>query len=261
MRKVVAASTFVAVAVSVSMVACNRAADRPSTSTSADVERDLNLASSVQSQRTGVVSPIEQTSNGAPSGNDAGKRVAVPTRKRAPSPAPSPLLADVATAPPDVKEVAAPTTVAAVATEVASAGTGAAIEEPVFLVTDPIRSQTLSVVAVGGTGQGDTRASGYNPHRPGLRTLRAVWERFSVRPGAIIRGASTGMDHCEPPRIGGGGILGATFGGTGNRRAPVGSTAGGVGADTPENLPPGMDASHGTTTVASGANNRAPTKW
>ena len=256
MRKVVAASAFVAVAVSVSMVACNRAADGPSASTSADVERDLNLASTVHSQRTAVVSPIEQMSNGAPSGNQAGKRVGVPTRKRAPSPAPSLALADVTTPPPDVKEASAPTTVAAVVTEVASAGTGGApVEEPVFLVSDPIRSTTLAQLPVDASYHADPGAAGYNPHRPGLGVVRKIWALYTAHPGAIIRGTSTAFDHCEPPKIGGGGILGPTFGGAGGRSAPFGTTAGGVGVRTPDNLPPGMDPSRGTTSVAAGVKN------
>ena len=127
-----------------------------------------------------------------------------------------------------------------------------------MLVTDPIRSTTLSVAALGARDHMDMGASGYNPHRPGMRAVRAIWERWSVRPGAIIRGGSTGFDHCEPPTIGGGGIIGATFGGAGSRRAPVGTTMGGVGVGTPENLPPGMGTSQGATSVAAGVNNHYP---
>ncbi|MEP6765165.1 MAG: hypothetical protein ABJB66_12670 [Gemmatimonadaceae bacterium] len=255
MRKVVAASALLVVAVSVSLVACDRT-EAPSQSTSADVERDLNLASSVQSQRTGIVSPVEQISNGAPSGDNAGKRIAVPTTKRSPSPAPSPTVAEVATAPADANKESAAQSTSATETALVSAAAGGG-EVPTVMVTDPIRSTTLSVAALGATDHMDLGNDGRRPSRPGLNTVRGILARWSQRPGVVIRGGSTGRDHCDAPAFGGGGILGGTFGGSGSAHSPYGTSSGGVGTTAPDFLPAGIDPLHrGGPPVAAGADNK-----
>ncbi|MEP6765164.1 MAG: hypothetical protein ABJB66_12665 [Gemmatimonadaceae bacterium] len=247
MRKIVTASALSLFVVCTGLVACDKA-KAPNETTTADSERDLNLASSVQRQRTGIVSPIEQMSNGAPSGNNAGRRLGVETKKRAPSPAQSPQAEDIAIAPPDAKPL--PTS-ASVTNEVAPAEAlpaPAPAEAPVMMVTDPIRNSTAS--AGSSAGNNSIGINGGND-----RGRFGSGDRGSMPEGAIIRGGQAGIDHCEPmPGRGGNGILGQTFGATGGAHAPQGSTSGGTGARGPENggLPPGLGSIGSSGSVSAG---------
>lgn len=228
MRKIVVVSALSVVIVGTGLVACGTA-KAPSESTSADVVRDLSLAGASRMPRTGFVSAIEQNSNGAPSGNQAGKRIGVPTKKRAPSPAHSPTVDDVASAPPTVHEMEATIVVATAVPAPTTALAPATVPQaPVMMWTDPIRS---APAGSGGpsagvdAGQGDgERARGEHGRGDG-----------PPGGGVIIRGGGAGRDNCDPPgdRRGGGGILGGTFGGGGTSRIPTGVMPGGSGGRSP----------------------------
>ena len=174
----------------------------PQESMTADLERDLSLASSVQAKRTGFVSPIEQGGTGAPSGNEKGKRAPVVTQRRAPSAAPSRLIADVAVTP--TTETPAPAPAAPTAVEPVEPTV--ATPEPSVNAPTPDGSGVLGPVATGGPSAGgsgngdngmDTRGSG----RTGSEVPPATREPPSGPStviGVIMRGGSPGHDNCEP---------------------------------------------------------------
>ncbi|MDQ6612231.1 MAG: hypothetical protein M3Y64_07340 [Gemmatimonadota bacterium] len=224
MRRIVAVSALSIIVVGTGVVACDRV-KAPDESTVADVQRDLSLASSVQRSRTGFVSAIEQSSNGAPSGNNSGVRVGVPTKKRAPSPAKSPTLADVATAPPTVHETDATVTVAQA--DPVPAPAPVPQQAPIMMVSDPMRGSA----APSGGPSADAGSGELGHFGNGERGRGDIG---AVGGGAIIRGGRAGVDNCEPiPRRGATGIIGATFGGNDRGRAPAGSIPGGSGARNP----------------------------
>ena len=244
MRRIVTVSALSVVAAGAVLVGCERARGSSEPMT-ADVERNLQLASSVQGQRTGIVSPIEQISNGAPSGNDRGKRLAVPAHRSAPTPAPSPVVTEVA---------AATATYENAATDAVDASTTATPKTNGIVA--PVAMQTASAAqtpdagsassggpsagigAVIGTGNGDTgrneegnRGQGRSPEAgmpmppPGGNVVGGIT-------GVIIRGALAGHDNCEPkmPKAGPAGIIGAMpgiMGASGGDRMPTGSIPGG----------------------------------
>ena len=202
----VAALSVLGVATAVGIFAVTRS---PQEAMTADLERDLQLASSAQTPRTGVVSAIEQGLNGAPSGEARGQRMVVPTRKRAPIAAPSPTIMDapastVSTEAPQPEP--SPVTVEPVA--VAAAEPQTAVE-----VTASVPDDSYPTPAGGpsaGTGDEGEVGRGTGSMRRGGIIGTVV--------GAIIRGASVGHDKCEPGggrRTGVGGIGGGTLGAIG----------------------------------------------
>ena len=62
--------------------------ERDQTAMTADLERDLQMATAAERPRTAVVSSIEGGPTGAPSGDQAGRRDAVPTPRRTARPLP-----------------------------------------------------------------------------------------------------------------------------------------------------------------------------
>lgn len=206
----------------------------PGDTMTADLERDLSLATSVQTTRTGVVSAIEQGRNGAPSGSAKGERMVVPTRKRAPIAAPSATVAAAPVAPPDVSPE--PTVIAPPDLSVPTATSSTSAETQVVAATpDPSANTPApggpsdtpsnegrrgSGVIYGGTGGGTAGTSG----------------RMGGIVGVILRGGSAGDDNCEPrgrgrqeprPTMGGvAGAIGTILAGGGGM--PTGSIPGGV---------------------------------
>ena len=229
MRKIVAISALSVLAAGsvAAVVVLTRA---PRSTMTADLERDLNLATSVQATRTGVVSAIEQGRNGAPSGTSKGARMVVPTKRRAPSAAPSPTVAEVAIAPADVNpepaviappDVSLPTSTAAT---VAEAVVSASAPDP--NATVPMPGGPSAGTSSEGVHSSGNIGAGNEGNRGGTRG------RMGGIIGVILRGGSAGDDNCEPPGRGrngqGGGVIGA-IGGilAGGGGMPTGSLPGG----------------------------------
>ena len=230
MRKIVAISALSVLAAGsvAAVVALTRAPDGTMT---ADLERDLSLATSVQATRTGVVSAIEQGRNGAPSGQLKGARMVVPTRTRAPGAAPAPTIAEVAIAPADQS----PEPAEVAPSDVSVPATAAAIVAEAT-VTMPAPDPNATIPAPGGPSagvstEGDHSAGdvgrGTDGNRGGARG------RLGGIVGVILRGGAAGDDNCEPPgrRRNGNptaGVIGA-IGGilAGGGAMPTGSLPGG----------------------------------
>ena len=223
MKKIVAISALSVLAAS-SVAAVVLLTRAPGGRMTADLERDLSLATSVQTTRTGVVSAIEQGRNGAPSGTSLGARMVVPTRKRAPSAAHSPTIAEVASAQADVNpepaviappDVTAPTSIAAtVAEAVVSAS-----------APDPNATSTMP----GGPSAGSSNEGAHSSGNIGAGTdgdRGGIRGRIGGIIGVILRGGAAGDDHCEPPGRGRNGTMGGTMGAIG------GILAGGLGMPT-----------------------------
>lgn len=169
----------------------------PAESMTADIERDLEMASSAAPRRTAVVSALEQGRSGAPSGNSKGARMAVPTQKRAPTAAPSrrQLEAPVEhenthdTAPDPEPAVSQPETVVA-----SAAGASTEAAPPDLSYPTPAEAQSAGT----GTGSGSGAGVGSSGTGNGRRGSGAGAAAGAVL-GAILRGATVGVDHCEPP--------------------------------------------------------------
>lgn len=171
----------------------------------ADLERDLQLASAVRPARTQAVSAVELEANGAPSGNSRGQRATVRRPRRAPVESPSVTTEEVA-APAVAAEEPAPI-LSPTMTESAPAPAPAPVIEPI--ATNEGHGPYIGTSAgTYGTDDGD-RGRGDNGRGRG---------------GVIIRGGSAGDDHCEPrgprgarrPNIGmGGGGIGGNIGNVG----------------------------------------------
>jgi len=214
MRKIVAISALSVLAAG-SVAAVVMLTRAPGGTMTADLERDLNLATSVQATRTGIVSAIEQGRNGAPSGTSKGARMVVPTKRKAPAPAAAPTVADVAIAPADVNpepaviappDVSAPTAVAATVAEAVVAASAPDPNETIAMPGGPSAgTSTEGVHNSGNTGSGAEGDRGRTRGRMGGII------------GVILRGGSAGDDHCEPP-------------GRGRNRNPIGGAVGAIGA-------------------------------
>lgn len=196
----------------------------------ADLERDLNLATTVRAPHTGVVSALEQNSNGALSGEQAGLRLAVPTTRRAPAPGRSPATTEVPADPLPVEE----TTVAAPAP--APSPVAVAAEQPAQEVPQAAATPGI-IIASGpsaGTGSDGTGVGvGESGRAEGHGGVGAVVGGII---GAIIRGSTVGADNCEPMRPGRrgtldrGGIIGEVIGGAGRTVGGVERLPGGLGS-------------------------------
>ena len=232
MRKIVAISALSVLAAGsvAAIVASTRA---PNGTMTADLERDLSLATSVQATRTGVVSAIEQGRNGAPSGQSKGARMVVPTKKRALGAAPAPTVAEVAIAPADQSpepaliapsEVSVPATAAAI---VAEATVTMPAPDPDAAIPAP-GGPSAGVSTEGDRSSGDI-GRGTDGNRGGVRG------RMGGIVGVILRGGAAGDDNCEPPggrrRNGGNPTAGviSAIGGilAGGGSMPIGSLPGG----------------------------------
>ena len=196
MRRIPTLSALCILAVSVAFVACRSDARTASDGMTADLERDLQLASTVRAPRTQAVSAVELIANGAPSGNSRGERALVRTPRRAPTQSPSATEEEVA-APNAASDDAAPR-ISPTMTESAPAPAPATASEPTAATGD----LGVFVGTSSGTyGAGDEGTRGRGDEGRGRS------------PGVIIRGGAAGDDHCEPRGgrrggMGGGGIGG-----------------------------------------------------
>jgi len=182
----------------------------------ADLERDLQLASTVRSPRTQAVSAVELTANGGPSGRNRGERSLVRTPRRAPTQSHSATEHEVA-APGQASDEPAPT-ISPTMTESASASVPAPENEPTAATGD------LGVFV--GTSSGT-----YGTGDEGTRGRGRGDEGRGRIPGVIIRGGGAGEDHCEPRggrRGGMGGGMGG-MGGVGGNIGTIGTVIGIMG--------------------------------
>lgn len=186
----------------------------------ADLERDLQLAVAAQKPRTQVVSVIEggQPPN-APSGDAKGRRDAVSVKRQAPRPTESPVVQETA-ALPQLDAAAAP---AVQVTETVEPAPAPIPEPSIEAPSGDIGTMPASGPSAGsGSGEGSSRRGG----------------GWGTAIGAIIRGASAGVDNCgehdRPRRRGGngypmGGMGGmGTMGGGGLSGPAIGGMIGGV---------------------------------
>ena len=198
----------------------------------ADLERDLQLATAAARPRTAVVSAIEGGPTGAPSGDQVGRRDAVPVPRRTARPTPSAPVTNAVTSA-SVDEMPVPSTVTVERVE----PTPTPSPEPG--VQAPPDLSTEAVATAGPSARGDENAardrgtsSGSVGNGDGGRR-GGGWGGII---GVVIRGGGAGDDHCEAhdrrrtggrigTRVGGnGGIIGTVIGEAIDRgRAPVGT--------------------------------------
>ena len=205
---------------------CGGAPDQ--TAMTADLERDLQMATAAVRPRTAVVSAIEGGPSGAPSGNQVGRRDAVATPRRSARPRPSAPIAETVTSE-AVSETPAPALVTAERVEPTPAPSPEPNPEPNPEpgVQAPPDLSTEAVATSGPSARGDEEAG------RDRGTGSGGWGGII---GVVIRGASAGVDHCEEhdrrrtggrigTRVGGnGGIIGTVIGEAIDRgRAPVGT--------------------------------------
>lgn len=147
----------------------------------ADLERDLALASNAQRSGTQVVSAIEGGPRGAPSGTQRGLRDQVTRPKRAPKPTPKAEVQETA-ALPSLENAPAPAVVVTERTQTAPAP----IPEPSVIApnNDPIGAPAGGGRMDEGRGRGQGGVIGIGSGIGGVI-------------GVIIRGGGAGEDHCE----------------------------------------------------------------
>jgi hypothetical protein len=206
--------------------------ERDQATMTADLERDLQLAIASARQRTAVVSAIEGGPTGAPSGDQVGRRDAVPApnhsaRPRASAPVTETLASE------SVSEVPAPalvTTERVDPTPAPSPEPG--VQAPPDLSTEAVATPGPTVRGDEDAGRDRGTASGNVGNGDGGRR-GGGWGGII---GVVIRGGGAGEDHCEEhdrrrnggrigTRVGGnGGIIGTVIGEVVERgRAPVGT--------------------------------------
>lgn len=192
--RLVAVST---VAAAIAIAGCVGEGKRADDGMTADLERDLALATAPQANRTAVISAIEGGPTGAPSGSQRGQRAPVRVNHRAPAPSVTQV----------VQEVAAPETVADLPARVLGADLSESAPAPVPVAepehapaaTDVDETTIVSGPSAGGDGNGN--ADGQRGRRGG---------GIGGLIGAVIRGGVVDGDHCERHdgrRTGGGGIV------------------------------------------------------
>jgi len=184
----------------------------------ADLERDLDLATNARRPQTAVVSPLEGGPRRAPSGTERGQRDAVPVPRRQPRPTPGAEVQEAA-ATTEVEEAPAP----AVAVTATVEPTPAPVPEPAPQAPEPVSGPIPHGPS---DGSGDAIGTGEMGRGGGGRR-----GGFGTLIGVIIRGGSAGVDNCEEHdrrrngRRGGmgGGIITAGPGGWGG---PIGANGG-----------------------------------
>ncbi|WP_411281056.1 hypothetical protein [Gemmatimonas sp.] len=210
--------------------------ERDPAAMTADLERDLQLATAAERPRTAVISALEGGPTGAPSGDQIGRRDAVPTRRRTARPTPSAPIAETMTAE-SVNEAPAPATVATERVEPApSPSPEPGVQAPPDLSTEAVATSGPSARGDEDAGRDRGTSSGNVGNGDGGRR-GGGWGGII---GVVIRGGGAGEDHCEEhdrrrnggrnggrigTRVGGnGGIIGTVIGEVIDRgRAPVGT--------------------------------------
>jgi len=211
--------------------------ERDPSAMTADLERDLQLATAAEGPRTAVVSALEGGPIGAPSGDRIGRRdaVAIPRRTARPTPS-APTTETVASA--SVNEAPAAATVTTEQVE----PTPSPRPEP-GVIQGPPDLSTEAVSTSGPSARGDDndgRDRGTNGGHVGEGENGRRGGGWGGIIGVVIRGGGAGEDRCEEHdrrRNGGrnGGLIGTRVGGTGDiigsvigeaierGRAPVGT--------------------------------------
>lgn len=168
----------------------------------ADVVRNLQMAAT-PAQRTGVVSAIEQGLNGAPSDNSKGRRMVVPTKKRAPTAAPSPTVMEVAATTPSSEAPETATASAVVQSVAAPNGVAIAASDAVMPETHTMAAAPGNMTDGSGAdrdrgsndaGSGSGVQAGIDVHGTGINRRGGIGNQVA---GAIIRGAAAPIDKCE----------------------------------------------------------------
>lgn len=206
--------------------------ERDQSAMTADLERDLQMATAAERPRTAVISAIEGGPTGAPSGDQVGRRDAVPRPRRTARPtAQAPMTETVSAESPD----ATPAPVAVTTERVEpspSPSPEPGVQAPPDLSTEAVAISGPS--ARGDDDAGRDRGNGTgNAGNGGNGRRGGGWGGII---GVVIRGGGAGEDHCEEhdrrrnggrigTRVGGnGGIIGTVIGEVIERgRAPVGT--------------------------------------
>ncbi|MES2523097.1 MAG: hypothetical protein V4617_10390 [Gemmatimonadota bacterium] len=203
-RRFAAVST---VAAAIAIAGCSSDRGRGDDGITADLERDLALATAPRVNRTAVVSAVEGGPTGAPSGSQRGQRAPVRVNRRAPAPRVSEV----------VQEVAAPETAADLPAPIMGAGISESAPAPAP-VTEPEHAPAAADVDEGAIVSGPSAqgsGEGQRGRRGGLGGLI----------GAVLRGGGVDGDNCErhdTRRRGGGTVV------IGGGRIP-GGIAGAIG--------------------------------
>lgn len=209
---------------------CGGAADQ--TGMTADLERDLQLATAAERPRTAVVSAIEGGPTGAPSGDQIGRRDAVPKPRQTARPTPSAPVTETVSSE-SVSEAPAPALVTTERVEpTPSPSPEPGVQAPPDLSTEAVATPGPSSRGDEEAGRDRGTASGNIGNGDGGRR-GGGWGGII---GVVIRGGGAGEDHCEEhdrrrnggrigTRVGGnGGIIGTVIGEVIDRgRAPVGT--------------------------------------
>ncbi len=206
--------------------------ERDQAGMSVDLERDLQLATAAERPRTAVVSAIEGGPTGAPSGDQRGRRDAVPTPRRTARPTPSAPVNETVSSE-SVDEAPASATVTTEAVEPTPAPSPEpGVQAPPDLSTEAVA--TAGPAARGDEDAGRDRGTGSGNVGNGDGGRRGGGWGGII--GVVIRGGGAGEDHCEEhdrrrnggrigTRMGGaGGIIGTVIGEAIDRgRVPVGT--------------------------------------
>lgn len=229
MRKTVKSAVVSGLAAVFALGGCG--GDRTQSVMTADLERDLHLATTAERPRTAVVSAIEGGPTGAPSGVQVGRRDAVPTPRRSARPAPRTPVTETVTSE-SVDEAPAAATVTAERVEPTPAPSPEpGVQAPPDLSTEAVATSGPS--ARGEQDVGRDRGTDTGDMGNGGGRRGGGWGGII---GVVIRGGGAGDDHCEEhdrrgnggrigTRVGrNGGIIGAVIGEVIDRgRAPVGT--------------------------------------
>ncbi len=206
--------------------------ERDQTAMTADLERDLQMATSAERPSTAVVSALEGGPTGAPSGDQVGRRDAVPTPRRTARPTPSAPITETVTSE-ALSEAPAPAVVTSERVEPTPAPSPEpGVQAPPDLSTEA--AVTSGPSASGNDDAGRDRGTGSGNVGTGDSGRRGGGWGGII--GVVIRGGGAGDDHCEEhdrrrnggrigTRVGGnGGIIGTVIGEVIDRgRAPVGT--------------------------------------
>ncbi len=210
--------------------------ERDQAAMTADLERDLQMATAAERPRTAVVSALEGGPTGAPSGDQVGRRDAVPTPRRTARPTPSAPITETVSSE-SVSDAPAPAVVTTERVEPTPAPSPEpGVQAPPDLSTEA--EATSGPSARGDEEAGSDRGTGSGNVGNGDSGRRGGGWGGII--GVVIRGASAGVDNCEEhdrrrtggrnggrigTRMGGnGGIIGTVIGEVVDRgRAPVGT--------------------------------------
>ena len=193
--------------------------DRDEAAMTSDLERDLALATEAVRPRTAVVSALEGGPTGAPSGEQRGRRDAVPTPRTTARPVPdAPVTETVATA--ETSETSAAPALPVNPTPEPSPEPSE--QAPPDLSTEAVVSAVPS--SAGNDDAGHDRGGSSRGHDGEGDSGRRGGGWGGVI-GVVIRGGGAGIDHCEAHDRRNRGRNGTRIGGTG---AIIGSVIGGV---------------------------------